>query len=130
MIIYRTHSRYFAFFLLVCFYFFLFACSKRILAPMNPESLQKERLLHVKLVSGKEINVREPKFTKTFLLGKIPLYDSRPGPYKEIKVPLNEIDSIRVERFSPPKTLLVVAIIVTTLGLFQAFASSWGSGFN
>lgn len=97
---------------------------------MNPESLQKERLLHVKLVSGKEINVREPKFTKTFLLGKIPLYDSRPGPYKEIKVPLNEIDSIRVERFSPPKTLLVVAIIVTTLGLFQAFASSWGSGFN
>ena len=120
---------------LVLFMIFVFvvnivACTKRVSVPIVPPELEKERLLHVKLISGKEIKVKEPRFEGGFLLGKTPIYDTRPDPDKEVKISLDNIESIRVERFSSQRTIMVSTIIVVTFGLFYYFVSQFEDGFN
>jgi len=106
------------------------ACSKTVSVPIDPPKLEQERLLHVKLISGKEVKVKEPRFEGGFLLGKTPIYDTRPGTDKEINIPMDEIESIRVERFSSQRTIMVSTIIVATFGVFYYFVSQYEDGFN
>lgn len=37
-------------------------------------------------------------------------YNARPGPYKEIKINVKEIDSIRVERLNRSKTIVSLTV--------------------
>ncbi len=115
------------FFLLVCFNVSTFACSHRILAPMEPEKLQQERLLYVKLISGKEIKVKKPRFDEEHLCGLTPRYDTRPGPYEEIKIALDDIVSIKVERYDQKKTIVSLTAVAISLALFFYIVIGIGS---
>lgn len=106
------------------------SCSKRVLVPMDHNSLEKESLLHVKLTSGKQVKVKEPRFKEGVLTGLTPIYKTRPGPYKEIRIFLDEIESIKVERFSSQKTILTLGAIALVLGTFSLYLSQWEGGFN
>ena len=122
--------RFFVFFIIFIFISHIIACTKRVSVPMDPNKLERERLLHVKLISGKEVKVKKPKFENGFLLGKTPLYDTRPGPEKDVKIPVNQIESITVERYSRQKTIITIAFITLTFGMFYIFFAQFEDGFN
>ncbi len=94
------------------------ACASRVKVPVNPPELRKESLLHVKLLSGRNVKVKKPKFKGEYLLGFTPLHHTRPGPEKEIKIALNEIESIRVERYNKTKTIIFAASAAVMVGSF------------
>ena len=115
--------RSFVFSIILVFMAHLLACNKRVPVPIDPPTLKRERLLHIKLTSGTEVKVKEPTFEDGFLLGKTPLYDTRPGPDKEIKIPIDEIESIKVERPSLKKTTIALSAVALTFGIFYYFVS-------
>ncbi len=117
-------------FLIIAFSLNTIGCTKRVLVPMDRNSLEKESILYVKLSSGKEVKVKGPRFEDGFLLGKTPLYDARPGPYKEIKINMKEIASIRVERPDQRKTIIALTTIAWILGMFMYLLSQFDGGWN
>ena len=110
-------------FLIIAFSLNTIGCTKRVLVPMDRNSLEKESILYVKLTSGKEVKVKGPRFEDGFLSGKTPVYETRPGPDKEIKINVKKIDSIRVERFNRRKTIVSLTAMVVILGIFFYFIS-------
>ncbi len=118
-------------FLITCLGIYTISCTKRILVPMNRDSLENEDFLHVKLTSGKEVKVKDPRLENGVLIGLTPVYETRPGPYKEIKVFFDQIDSIEAERFSLKKTFITLAGIALILGIFSFYLSQYEEGgFN
>ena len=116
-------KRFTVLFLIIAFSLNTIGCTKRVLVPMDRNSLEKESILFVKLTSGKEVKVKEPRFENGFLLGKTPLYETRPGPYKSIKINVKEIDLIRVERFNRRKTIVSSTVTALILGTLVYFIS-------
>lgn len=107
----------------------IIACTKRISIPVQSPLIEKERLLHVELSSGKKVKVKEPRFKEGFLFGKTPIYETRPGPEKEIKISLEEIKSIEVERYDGTKTLISLTVIPLAVGaFFYILIQSAGAG--
>ena len=105
-------------------------CTTRVLVPMDHNFLEKESLLHVKLTSGKEVKVKEPRFEDGVLTGLTPFYNTRPGPDFKITINLSEIKSISVERIDRKKTIITFAAIASALGVFYLYTSQYKNGFN
>ena len=108
-------------FLIICLGIHTISCTKRVLVPMDRNFLEKESLLRVKLISGKEVKVKEPRFKDGVLIGLTPVYETRPGPDKEIKISLNQIESITVERHSWKKTIITFTSIASAFGVFYYY---------
>ena len=117
-------------FLIATFSANMISCTKRVLVPMDHDFLEKESLLYVKLSSGKEVKVKEPRLVDGALIGLTPVYETRPGPSKEIKISLDEIESINVERFSSQKTIITFTAIASGFVLFYLYTSQYKNGFN
>ena len=105
------------------------SCTTKVLVAMDPAKLEKERLLHVKLLSGKEVKVKEPRFEHGKLYGLTPLYDTRPGPDKEIVIAVDQIESIRVERYDANKTIVSLTALAVATAIV-AFALSQVAGLG
>ena len=86
-------------------------CTTLVSVPTAHSSLEDEKVLYVELSSGKEIKVKEPRFEDDVLAGITPKYGSLSGPYEEIRIPLDRIALIRVERFSSKKTIIALSVI-------------------
>ena len=117
-------------FLIICLGIYIISCTKRVFVPINRNFLEKESFLHVKLISGKEVKVKEPRFEDGMLLGLTPVYETRPGPDKEIKISLNQIESITVERHSWKKTIITFTAIASAFVVFYLYTSQYKNGFN
>ena len=104
-------------FLLITFSANMISCTKRVLVPMN-HFLEKENVLHVKLISGKEVIVKEPRFKDGVLTGLTPLYDTLSGPDFKITINVYEIKSISVDRIKPKKTIALITTIVVSIVTF------------
>lgn len=116
-------------FLIITFAVNTLSCTKRVLVPMDRNFLEKESLLHVKLTSGKEVKVKEPRFEDGMLLGLTPVYETRPGPERAIKISLDQIESINVERHSWKKTIITFTALASAFGVFYYYILRLG-GYN
>ena len=66
----NVNVRYFlSWMVLICTLPFL-SCTTKVLVAMDPAKLEKERLLHAKLLSGKEVKVKEPRIV-AFALSQV-----------------------------------------------------------
>ncbi|MCG8605763.1 hypothetical protein MJD09_12300 [bacterium] len=126
----RNLYRLFAFTITLVFATFSVGCTQRVLVHLHPDSLEKERILFVTLTSNKELKVREPRFVDGFLLGKVPKYGSLSGPHEESRIPLSQIKSIKVERFSAKKSIFALSVVALTFGALYLYASQYKDGFN
>ncbi len=77
--------------------------------------LPEESLVYVKLKTGQEIKVKEPRIDDGVLTGLTPLSDTLPGLETEIRINVYEIKSISVERIEHKKSIIVLATIVGSI---------------
>lgn len=95
------------------------SCTKPLPINIDDSQLTKQKVLHVKLKSGENYIMREPRLMKQYLFGKIWIDDMRTKE-KEIKISLADIQSIKSERYSLTQTIIVgtVCVVVAAGMLF------------
>lgn len=95
------------------------SCTKPLPINIDDSQLTKQKVLHIKLKSGENYIMREPRLMKQYLFGKIWIDDMRTKE-KEIKISLADIQSIKSERYSLTQTIIVgtVCVVVAAGMLF------------
>lgn len=95
------------------------SCTKPLPINIDDSQLTKQKVLHVKLKSGENYIMREPRLMNQYLFGKIWIDDMRTKE-KEIKISLADIQSIKSERYSLTQTIIVgtVCVVVAAGMLF------------
>ena len=126
----RVIYRYFVFTIIIIIQTHIIACTNLVTIRMDSPRLESDRLLHVELTSGQEIKVKDHRIEDGFLLGKTPKYHSLSGPYVAIKISLDQIKLVRVERFSSKKTVITIAVITFAVGMFFYYVSQLDLGLN
>lgn len=106
-----TNLRRIARLLIGTIFWMTLSCTKPLPINIDDSQLTMQKVLHVKLKSGENYILREPRIVDQHLFGKIWIDELRTQE-KEIKISLSDIQSIRSERYSLAQTIIVGTICV------------------
>ena len=117
-------------FILIVFNVHIIGCTTLAPVSIEPESLEKEKVLHIELTSGEKIRLKDSKLENGFLVGLTPKYDTLSGPYEEIRISLDRIKLIQIERFSSKKTIITLTVVTIGIGVFLYYVTQFDLGLN